>query len=446
MRKLTLLLFAAIVHLQLFAQDVNITVKADVDAELNTKIAMLYMRGSMYREKARCVIQDNKVNIETNITEPSFFILIIPEYANTDVFLNPGDNLTVEKSGKGIIFKGDGAGVNNLLYAVKQNYPYNPKEPKSHKSTYDNRLKTLKECKDDDVRKNRKLLEGYLQGEYLNTIFSGYINSKVFGKSGEINEPEFSDLNIELLPTITSYEGWAESINEIMYLKLKNGDIKLTNITDWVTAFAKEIKNQELRESYIVFCLDRQVIMSGLVNIHETIKASLPLVKNPKNIQLIKELEPRIEKGLTRYPSKVGVDLSQYSFIDREGKKVSISDFKGNYIFIDIWDLGCSPCIAEMPFLNVIEESFHDEKIVFLSITLDTAVEKWTDFLDKRNMKGHQLRMAGGFKDGFFVKIGLSGIPRFVIIDKDGKMCDYNSEKRPSNPLLKIYLNQLLKK
>ena len=39
----------------------------------------------------------------------------------------------------------------------------------------------------------------------------------------------------------------------------------------------------------------------------------------------------------------------KFSFKDTEGKKVSLSDFKGKVIILDFWATWCVPCKAEIP-------------------------------------------------------------------------------------------------
>ncbi|MDH7464160.1 hypothetical protein QEG73_22880 [Chitinophagaceae bacterium 26-R-25] len=53
---------------------------------------------------------------------------------------------------------------------------------------------------------------------------------------------------------------------------------------------------------------------------------------------------------------------------------------------------------------------------------------------------------AGLRNDPFHKQIVVGGIPPFVVIDKDGKMINAKCGMRPSNPLLKTYLTELINK
>ena len=46
-------------------------------------------------------------------------------------------------------------------------------------------------------------------------------------------------------------------------------------------------------------------------------------------------------------PAKVGEQSPDFQFADKNGKMYSLKDFKGQYVFIDIWATHCFPCKEE---------------------------------------------------------------------------------------------------
>ena len=125
---------------------------------------------------------------------------------------------------------------------------------------------------------------------------------------------------------------------------------------------------------------------------------------------------------------------------------VSLSDFKGKVVVVDVWATWCTPCKAEIPHLKKLEKEFEgNNDIVFIGVSVDKAKdkEKWLKMLDDMQMVGVQL-----FADGFS-KIaqdyGITAIPRFMVFDKKGNIVSTNSP-RPSNPQLKALLMKELKK
>ena len=134
-----------------------------------------------------------------------------------------------------------------------------------------------------------------------------------------------------------------------------------------------------------------------------------------------------------------------------KGGTSSLSDFKGNYVYIDIWATWCKPCIAQIPYLKILEEEYKDKNISFVSISTDDdrrsngswekARNKWTTMVKGKNLTGIQL-WAGKDDARFSKEYMIRSIPRFILIDPKGNIVDSNA-KSPANPTLKEMLNTL---
>jgi len=131
-----------------------------------------------------------------------------------------------------------------------------------------------------------------------------------------------------------------------------------------------------------------------------------------------------------------------FKYENLQGQLVSLKDFKGNYVYIDIWATWCGPCIAEIPSLKKLEKSFEGKKIKFVSISVDVSAhkQKWADFVKNNNLGGVQLLADRDFNSEFIKTFGITTIPRFILIDPEGKIID-NNAKRPSDEKLSTQLN-----
>lgn len=126
----------------------------------------------------------------------------------------------------------------------------------------------------------------------------------------------------------------------------------------------------------------------------------------------------------------------------------SSADFKGKIVVLDFWFTGCVPCRAEMPYMDRIAEEMEGQPICFISISLDFGDELMT--LWKKMVQDHKgpvisLNVEGGFKSDLAKAYKISGVPRIVIIDKEGRIIDACA-KRPSDPKLKMQLEELVKR
>ena len=119
---------------------------------------------------------------------------------------------------------------------------------------------------------------------------------------------------------------------------------------------------------------------------------------------------------------------------------MSLSDFKGKYVYVDLWATWCGPCNAEIPALKKLEEDFQGRNIYFVSISCDKNQKEWEKFVRERSLGGIQLHMRGNNK--YMRELGDNGIPRFLLIDREGNFINANMS-RPSDPKTLKVLREL---
>lgn len=133
-----------------------------------------------------------------------------------------------------------------------------------------------------------------------------------------------------------------------------------------------------------------------------------------------------------------------FDFENHKGGKTSLASLKGKYVYIDVWATWCGPCIREIPALKKMEESFHDKNIAFVSISVDTKkdYEKWKKMVTDKQLGGIQLIADNDWNSQFIVDYSITAIPRFILLDPDGKIVNADAP-RPSDPALATLLNGL---
>jgi thiol-disulfide isomerase/thioredoxin len=134
-----------------------------------------------------------------------------------------------------------------------------------------------------------------------------------------------------------------------------------------------------------------------------------------------------------------------FTYEDIDGNKVSLEDFKGKLIYIDVWATWCAPCKKQIPYLKKLEEYFRKEDIVFISISVDDekAYNSWKNMVESESLEGVQLFADNSFDSKFMEAYGISSIPRFIIIDQEGKVYDEQAPS-PSFDKTKVLLESLL--
>ncbi len=149
--------------------------------------------------------------------------------------------------------------------------------------------------------------------------------------------------------------------------------------------------------------------------------------------------DQRVKESLQRLQflnALAGTPVPGFTFKDVKGNAVSLADFRGKYVVIDVWATWCVPCIAEHPFLKVIEEDFKTENVVFIGLSLDTSPkeQKWKQFVEDKGLHGVQLIVHDKQNNEFFKTCGVDFIPRFIIIAPNGTFIDAYAHK-PSDGL-----------
>ena len=108
----------------------------------------------------------------------------------------------------------------------------------------------------------------------------------------------------------------------------------------------------------------------------------------------------------------------------------TLAEFRGKYVYIDMWATWCGPCRQETPYLKALAEEFKDAQIVFLGLSVDKDKEAWEKMVRGGGLPGVQLYL--GTKSRFQEQYSVQAIPRFILLDKEGKIIS-NDMSRPSS-------------
>lgn len=127
---------------------------------------------------------------------------------------------------------------------------------------------------------------------------------------------------------------------------------------------------------------------------------------------------------------KVGAEAPDISGRTPEGKELTLSDFRGKYVFIDFWASWCAPCRREIPFLKqALAYSDNSENLVVLSYSIDNNMEDWVNCITNNSLTHknwvHISTLKGWGSEG--VKLfSVKGVPFTVLIDPEGNVVEFS--------------------
>ncbi|MCL6259042.1 TlpA family protein disulfide reductase [Aquiflexum sp. TKW24L] len=110
------------------------------------------------------------------------------------------------------------------------------------------------------------------------------------------------------------------------------------------------------------------------------------------------------------------------TFMDMEGNRVSLNQFKGKTLFINIWASWCGPCRIEMPYIHSLYGKLKDTTdIAFLMIATDEDFNKSKNFIQDKGYTFPIYHADEGLNSSLFTK----AIPTTVVVSPEGKVIYY---------------------
>jgi thiol-disulfide isomerase/thioredoxin len=196
------------------------------------------------------------------------------------------------------------------------------------------------------------------------------------------------------------------------------------------------LNNQLIKDHFLYEQIKYMLDLNGPVQVKADYDQFMQEHQSPK---LAAQLKESYEKWDTILP---GMHVPDFSFEDIEGNSVKLSDLRGKLVYIDIWATWCKPCIEEHPYWNKLREEYKDKEVSFLSISVDFNKQAWEKMVKAKNMEGLQWYTEHEMESELARHFMVSYIPRFLLLDQEGKIIDPLADKPSGN--IKALLDQHL--
>ena len=115
------------------------------------------------------------------------------------------------------------------------------------------------------------------------------------------------------------------------------------------------------------------------------------------------------------------VAMPELTFMDHDGKQMTLADFKGKTILLNVWATWCVPCRKEMPSLDRLQAILGGPDFEVVAMSSD---KQGIDAIDQFYLESgitHLNKYIAQDANRSLDKLGLYGIPATFLIDAKGQ-------------------------
>lgn len=350
---------------------------------------------------------------------------------STAMYLAPGYRLDISLDGKEfdetLKYSGIGEKPNNFnasyfLFNEKNAIDSETYKKMENQEYFDYELKThasLMKLLNESEIENEQFIESQadkFRFQMLNNLITklgeDYFAGKTKGIITQYLDSEIDKIDFKDSVMFASNNDYRYFLSSYFVAGLTSGDLKTL-----------ELYNEELLEMQkksIVTTLKRGISFYNMEKLDLYYQTYVKLASNDKGINRIKEKYDRIKT------LKKGSPSPSFNYPDSSGKNISLESLKGKLVYVDVWATWCGPCKAQIPFLKQLEEKYREEDIAFVSLSIDQLknISKWKDMIVDKQLEGIQIIADKAWRSKFVTDYVIEGIPRFILIDKDGNLMD----------------------
>lgn len=126
----------------------------------------------------------------------------------------------------------------------------------------------------------------------------------------------------------------------------------------------------------------------------------------------------------------LGDAAPEFLGLDRRGRPVKVSDYRGKPVVISFWAGWCAPCRRELPMLSTLQRSVGREHLQVIAVNLNEPQRDYDAFLRLNPGLDLDFIRDPGSAARYY---GVRTVPNLFVVDRDGKLVQihrgYSPEK-----------------
>jgi thiol-disulfide isomerase/thioredoxin len=117
------------------------------------------------------------------------------------------------------------------------------------------------------------------------------------------------------------------------------------------------------------------------------------------------------------------------TLLDTQDQQIAFQDilkkYEGKTLVIEVWASWCGDCVKAMPKIKELQAK--NPGVAYVFISMDKTADKWKSGIEKHDLQGEHFMANDQMKGVFANAIDLDWIPRYIIVDKTGKIALYRA-------------------
>lgn len=374
-----------------------------------------------------------------------------------DIFIEPGDNINVEfqsiAMSRSIAFNGEGNNKNRYLRDYNKEFKFKDKGVSKHieednLAKFQKYLKKLYSSKISFYKKFKKKHE-------LSPTFAKYAKAEIdyWYYYQLINYPWEHPIYQSMSSPMAMPADYYDFLEEVELSP--EGALPSQHYTYFLNVFFDNKEREQENIGYTRMELAQKYLKGEPLQYFKAKELARYCQRNQASkvsFEILQFLET-CEYPLYRDAIKMvyaetrglmkGMKAPNFDLVDDRGKAVQLSDFKGKVVYIDFWATWCTLCLNDFPNAKRLKQTFANQDVVFLYISLDENKKTWENYTRNHDIGGVQLFAEGSTRSEVAKSYGAKTLPLCILVDKDGNI-GFAPAKRPSSPRAKQQINDLL--
>ncbi|SEK68313.1 Thiol-disulfide isomerase or thioredoxin [Parapedobacter koreensis] len=290
------------------------------------------------------------------------------------------------------------------------------------------------------VRLDNQFMEAYYLLEAVNRAPMGFEESMDFAKK-HIDNELLANFSQDAYLISQDYKNWAldQYVTYRRYLDARK-DSSLVKEKGHAIRKINEVLSGRVKDYYLNATVTSRIPYTKTIEELNGAKASLkPFIQSIASEAYKTAIQQLIaDKEQELLQTQTGKPAPAFTLKSAEGTVYNLSDFKGKVVYIDLWASWCVPCRQETPsFKQLYEKYKDDERVEFVSVAVSDGEKEWRKALEEDQPHWLQLYDEDGKVNQAYVA---NAIPKFIVVDKQGNIVDFNAPAPSSGNVLETLL------